>query len=194
MKTIFNTPVIRDVLCLLARLIMRLIRWKVVGETPAYDKCVLIAAPHTSNWDFPYMLCTILSRRMEVRWMGKQQLFSGPFGGIMKWLGGIPIERSKTNNTVDEMAKAFLENDKLTLLITPEGTRSKVKEWKTGFYHIAVAAKVPIVQGFLDSSIRSCGFGPSFHPTGDTEQDIAKIKDFYKNMLGVRPELGVSTD
>ena len=155
---------------------------------------MLIAAPHTSNWDFLYMLCVILSRRMEVRWMGKQQLFKRPFGWLMKWLGGIPIERSKTNNTVDSMVEAFNSAENLTLLITPEGTRSKVRQWKTGFYHIACAAGVPIVRGFLDKSVRSCGFGPSFEPSGNLDSDIAEIKNYYKDMVGLHPELGVTTE
>lgn len=185
MKTIYTTPILRDVLSLIARLILRLIGWKVTGETPQYKKYILIAAPHTSNWDFIFMLLVVLSRKMDARWMGKQQLFRPPFHGVMKWLGGIPIERSKTNNTVDSMVNAFQSAPTLTLLITPEGTRSKVKEWKTGFYRIANSAEVPIVLGFIDASTKSCGFGDTFHPSGDIDNDMLAIKANYKNKSGI---------
>ena len=140
------------------------------------------------------MLCVVLTRKMDVRWMGKQQLFKQPFRWLMIWLGGIPIERSKTNNTVDSMVNAFNENQTLTLLITPEGTRSKVRQWKTGFYHIAVAANVPIVLGYLDSRYNSCGFGPVFERSDNIDNDIEAIKQHYKDMVGLRPDLGVIVD
>ncbi len=185
MKTIYTTPIFREVLSLVARLFLRLTGWKVTGETPHYKKYILIAAPHTSNWDFIFMLCVVLSRKMDARWMGKQQLFKPPFHGIMKWLGGIAIERSKTNNTVDSMVNAFESASSLTLLITPEGTRSKVKEWKTGFYRIATAAEIPIVLGFIDASTKTCGFGDTFNPTGNIDEDMLKIKANYNDKTGL---------
>lgn len=194
MKTIFTTPVFRELLSLVARAFMRFKGYKITGENPPYDKYVLVCAPHTSNWDFIYMLCVVLSRKMDVRWMGKRQLFRQPFKYIMIWLGGIPIERSTANNTVDTMVDAFNSNDRLTLLITPEGTRSKVRQWKTGFYHIAKAANVPIVLGYLDARYDRCGFGPVFERSDDIDQDIAAIKHHYKDMVGLRPELGVTAD
>jgi len=185
MKTIYTTPIFREALSLVARLFLRLKGWKVTGETPQYKKYILIAAPHTSNWDFVFMLCVVLSRKMDARWMGKQQLFKPPFHGVMKWLGGIAIERSKTNNTVDSMVNAFQSTSSLTLLITPEGTRSKVKEWKTGFYRIATAAEIPIVLGFIDASTKTCGFGDTFNPSGDIDEDMLKIKANYKDKTGL---------
>ena len=185
MKTIYTTPIFREALSLVARLFLRIKGWKVTGETPQYKKYILIAAPHTSNWDFVFMLCVVLSRKMDARWMGKQQLFKPPFHGVMKWLGGIAIERSKTNNTVDSMVNAFQSTSSLTLLITPEGTRSKVKEWKTGFYRIATAAEIPIVLGFIDASTKTCGFGDTFNPSGDIDEDMLKIKANYKDKTGI---------
>ena len=186
MKTIYTTPIFREVLSLIARLCLRLSGWKVTGETPQYKKYVLIAAPHTSNWDFIFMLFVVLSRKMDARWMGKQQLFKAPFHGFMKWLGGVAIERSKTNNTVDIMVRNFQSAETMSLLITPEGTRSKVKEWKTGFYHIASKAELPIVLGFIDASTKTCGFGDTFIPTGNIDQDLLFIKQNYRDKTGIR--------
>ena len=185
MKTIYTTPIFREVLSLIARLCLRLAGWKVTGETPKYKKYILIAAPHTSNWDFIFMLLVVLSRKMDARWMGKQQLFKPPFHGFMKWPCGIAIERSKTNNTVDSMVSAFESATSLTLLITPEGTRSKVKEWKTGFYRIAVAAEIPIILGFIDASTKTCGFGDTYNPSGDIDKDMLEIKANYKDKTGL---------
>jgi 1-acyl-sn-glycerol-3-phosphate acyltransferase len=185
MKTIYTTPVLREFLSIIARLFLRLAGWKVVGETPQYKKYILIAAPHTSNWDFIFMLLVVLSRKMDARWMGKQQLFKPPFRGFMKWLGGIAIERSKANNTVDTMVSTFQSAPNLTLLITPEGTRSKVKEWKTGFYRIATAAEIPIVLGFIDASTKTCGFGDTFNSTGNITEDMITIKANYQDKTGI---------
>ena len=169
----------------LGRVVLKIMGWKVSGALPVEPRSVIIAAPHTSNWDFIFMLFVVLSRKMDARWMGKQQLFSPPFRGLMKWLGGIPIERSKTNNTVDSMVNAFQSAPTLTLLITPEGTRSKVKEWKTGFYRIATAADIPIVLGFIDASTKTCGFGDTFNPSGNIDEDMLVIKANYKNKSGI---------
>lgn len=185
MKTIYTTPIFREVLCIVARICLRLAGWKVTGSTPQYKKYILIAAPHTSNWDFIFMLLVVLSRKMDARWMGKQQLFKPPFNGFMKWLGGVAIERSKTNNTVDIMVSNFQSAETMSLLITPEGTRSKVKEWKTGFYHIAEKAQLPIVLGFIDAPTKSCGFGDTFYPTGNIDEDMPLIKANYKDKAGI---------
>jgi len=185
MNTIYATPVFREILSLVARICLRLTGWKVTGETPQHKKYILIAAPHTSNWDFIFMLFVVLSRKMDVRWMGKQQLFTPPFSGFMKWLGGVAIERSKTNNTVDIMVSNFHSAKTMSLLITPEGTRSKVKEWKTGFYHIATKAQLPIVLGYIDASTKTCGFGDTFNPTGNIDEDMLLIKANYKDKIGI---------
>ena len=191
MTTVFTTPIIRHVLVLFAKSFLFLKGWKVIGDPLEEKKYIFIAAPHTSNWDFIFMICIALTKNIDVRWMGKEQLFPKPFKGFMVWLGGISIARSTTNNTVTEMVKRFKSVDKMTLLITPEGTRSKVEKWKTGFYHIALEAKVPIFRGFIDAPSKTCGIIDKFIPTGRIEEDMEKIKNFYRTKTGINPQLGL---
>ncbi len=166
-----------------------LLGWKVVGEKPPEKKCMLIAAPHTSNWDFPTMMVVAFVLGLDVHWMGKHTLFpKGPLGAIMRWFGGLAIDRSKRHNTVEQMVEQYRQRDELLVLITPEGTRSRVEQWKAGFYHIAVGAEVPIYLGFVDTKTKRTGLGPAFHPTGNYEEDIKKIMAFYDDKVGFKPE------
>lgn len=166
-------------------MLTRLIGWRVVGHKPPEEKCVLIAAPHTSNWDFTTMMAVAFVLRLNVHWMGKHTLFPpGILGALMRWFGGIAIDRSKNHNTVEQMVEQFRCRDELLVLITPEGTRSKVETWKAGFYHIAVGAGVPIYLGFVDVARRETGVGPAFIPTGNYEADIAEIMAFYNDKKG----------
>ena len=158
--------------------------WKVEGTAPAGDKFVVIAAPHTSNWDLPFMLGVAYKFRIRLHWMGKDSLFRPPFGPLMKMLGGIPIDRSKANNVVTQMIDVFDRADGLAVAIPPEGTRSKVRVWKTGFYNIAHGAGVPIALGFLDYRRKVGGIGGVFTTTGDYETDVAEIKAFYATITG----------
>lgn len=185
-RSLFRTPVLQPLLALLAVGLLRLIGWKVVGGLPANNKYVLIGAPHTSNWDFPLMLLAVLKVGMDVHWLGKKNLFPFPFAGFMRWLGGIPVDRSKSNNLVDQLVALFGRRDELILLIPPEGTRSQVERWKSGFYYVAQGAGVPILLGFIDSSRRELGFGPLFYPTGDYAADLVAIQEFYRDKRGVR--------
>jgi 1-acyl-sn-glycerol-3-phosphate acyltransferase len=184
--TLFHTPVVNTVLRALSLAFLRLAGWKVEGELPANaSKCVLIAAPHTSNWDLPYTLMVAFALNLQVYWMGKQSLFKRPFGGLMKWLGGIPVDRSKSTNLVAASAAAIRAADgPLQLVVPPEGTRGKTRHWKTGFYHIALAAQVPIVLAYMDYARKVSGLGPVFQPTGDVEADMAVIKRFYAGIKG----------
>ncbi len=184
--TIFRTPLVRPLLALLSRGVLRLLGWRVVGEVPAERRFVLIGAPHTSNWDFPLMIMAVLVARLDVHWMGKHTLFPWPLAGFMKWLGGAPIDRRQANNTVGQMVERFAQADAWILLIPPEGTRARVERWKSGFYHIAHGAGVPIVRGFIDASRRELGFGPAFVTTGDLEADLPKIQQFYADKRGLR--------
>lgn len=188
-KTMFDTLIIKDILYYISRLFLKLTGWKISGELPKEKSFVLIAAPHTSNWDLPYMLATSFSLKAKPYWMGKSQIFKPPFKNLMKWMGGIPIDRSKSNNMVDYTANLLKQSDELIVTIPPEGTRSKVKYWKTGFYHIANLAQVPIVLGYLDYKTKIGGIGGVIYPTGDIERDMIKIKDFYKNISGKKPAL-----
>jgi 1-acyl-sn-glycerol-3-phosphate acyltransferase len=172
-RSLFRTPVLQPLLAWIAVGLLRLTGWRVVGGLPPNDRYVLIGAPHTSNWDFPLMLLAVLKVGMDVHWLGKKSLFPFPFAGFMRWLGGIPVDRSKSNRLVDQ-------------LVPPEGTRSQVERWKSGFYYVAQGAGVPILLGFIDFSRKELGFGPLFHPTGDYAADLASIQDFYRDKRGIR--------
>jgi len=188
-KTMYNTFIIKDFLRLLSAIFLKLTGWKVSGELPKENgevikKFVMIAAPHTSNWDLPYMLTICFGLKAKIFWMGKAQIFKQPFKGLMMWMGGIPIDRSQSHNTVDYTAEVIKKASEIIVTVPPEGTRSKVKYWKTGFYHIAVAANVPIVLGFLDYEKKIGGIGGVIYPTGNIDEDMIKIKAFYQNVKG----------
>ena len=186
-RTIFNTPLINTLMHWLSRLILRLLGWQIEGKAPAAPKYVLIAAPHTSNWDFPFTLMVCFALQMPVYWMGKASLFPPVLGGIMRWLGGIPVERSRQGNLVQSTVDAFQRSTRLTVIIPPEGTRSKVTHWKTGFYYIAQGAGLPIALGFLDFKRKRAGVERLFEVTGDIEADMVKIQAFYANITGKNP-------
>lgn len=185
-NTIFDTPVVNSLLRWISVTFLRLKGWTITGELPAgHPKCVLIAAPHTSNWDLPYTLMVAFHLNLHVYWMGKASIFRWPFGGIMKWLGGIPVERSQANNLVAASVEAIRAATRpLQLVVPPEGTRSKVRQWRTGFYYIALGAGVPIVMAFMDYEKRLSGLGPVFMPSGDIEADMREIKAFYAPFKG----------
>ena len=186
--TIFSTPLLTPCLRLLAIGLLKLSGWKSVGKDLPQAKVVLIAAPHTSNWDFPIMVLVALKLRIKIYWMGKHSLFPLPVAWLMKWLGGIAIDRRKAQNMVQQTVAQYNRNACLVVLIPPEGTRSKVERWKTGFYHIAVNAKVPILLGYLDASKREAGLADFFYPSGDLEKDMSDIKAFYADKVGLREE------
>jgi 1-acyl-sn-glycerol-3-phosphate acyltransferase len=185
-RTIFDTPVVNTVLRGLSVAILKLAGWKVQGSLPpGCAKSVFIAAPHTSNWDLPFTLMVAFSLRLHIYWMGKTQIFKPPFKGLMMWLGGIPVQRDKANNLVEASAQAIRDADgPLQLVVPPEGTRSKTRYWKTGFYYIAVSAQVPIVLAYMDYEKKVSGLGPVFQPSGDIEADMVKIKAFYAQFKG----------
>lgn len=161
------------------RLGLRLTGWRFEGELPDLAKFIIIGAPHTSNWDFLYAMLAILSVDMRMSWMAKASLFYPPQGAVMRWLGGIGVDRSKSFGIVDQMVEEFEKRDQLVLGITPEGTRKKVDQWKTGFYHIAVGANIPILVVCLDYRNKVIGLGPLITPTGDKDKDIAEMRSFY---------------
>ena len=173
----------------LARLFLRLAGWQAQGEKPSTSRFVLIAAPHTSNWDLPYILAFAAIYEVKISWMGKHSLFRPPMGWLMKRLGGIPIVRHRKGNIVSQMTQAFQEREELALVVPPEGTRSYVAHWKSGFYHIARSANVPIVFGFLDYEKRLGGFGPTLYPSDDLQHDMNQIRNFYADKIGKYPEL-----
>lgn len=170
---------------------MKLMGWQFAGEFPANRKFVIIGAPHTSNWDMPHLLAIASQMGIKVHWLGKKQIFKWPFAGLMKKLGGIPIDRSGKHNVVDQTAAAFGRRDEFYLVVPPEGTRGKVKYWKTGFYHIAHQAGVPIVLGFMDYSTKTGGVGPAIMTSGDYDADMIVIREFYAGVKGKYPDQGV---
>jgi 1-acyl-sn-glycerol-3-phosphate acyltransferase len=185
-RTIFSTPLVNSALRAFSRLFLRLNGWTVEGSLPADQaKCVLIAAPHTSNWDLPYTLMAAFALRLNIYWMGKQQIFRWPFGPVMRWLGGIAVNREQSTNLVAASAAALRAADgPVQLIVPPEGTRSKTRYWKTGFYWIAHEAQVPIVLAYMDYAQKRSGLGPVFQPSGDIEADMAQIKRFYAPFKG----------
>lgn len=184
--TIFDTPIVNTLLRWLSVAFLRLTGWQVVGKLPAdAAKSVLIAAPHTSNWDLPYTLMVAFALRLNVYWMGKTSLFKPPFRGLMMWLGGIPVDRGQSNNLVAASSAAIMQAaGPLQLIVPPEGTRSGTRYWKTGFYYIAAGAGVPIVMAYLDYDKKIGGLGPVFQTTGDIAADMLAIKAFYANVKG----------
>jgi len=189
-RTIFDTPVVNTVLRTFSVAFLKLTGWKIVGQLPAdARKSVFIAAPHTSNWDLPYTLMVAFALRLNIYWMGKAQIFRWPFGPLMRWLGGVAVQREQANNLVAASVQALQNSDgPVQLVVPPEGTRSKVRYWKTGFYYIALGAQVPIVMSFMDYGNKVSGLGPAFLPTGDIEADMVAIKAFYAPFKGKNPD------
>jgi 1-acyl-sn-glycerol-3-phosphate acyltransferase len=167
---------------------LKLTGWTVQGDWPGLDRAVLVAAPHTSNWDGINMLATAGYYRVKLRWMGKKSLTQGPFGWLIKALGCVPIDRSKSNDVVGAMREAFASEPRMILAIPPEGTRSAVQEWKSGFYHIAVAATVPIILSVLDYKTKTARLAAVITPTGDYASDLATIRAHYRDAHGKHPE------
>jgi 1-acyl-sn-glycerol-3-phosphate acyltransferase len=189
-RTLFDAPFVNTLLRAGSRAFLRLTGWKVEGSLPAEArKCVLIAAPHTSNWDLPYTLMVAFVLNLNIYWMGKHSLFAFPFGPVMRWLGGIAVDRSRSTNLVSASAMALKAADgPVQLVVPPEGTRGRTTHWKTGFYYIALEAGVPIVLAYMDYARKVSGLGPVFVPTGDVDADMAEIKRFYAGVKGRRPQ------
>ena len=187
-KITHNGPISGLIPYCIGRVWMWIFGWDVIGRVPSGGKFVLVGAPHTSNWDFPFALATFYIFRLKMSWMGKDTLFKKPFGKIMKWLGGIPIDRSSEHGVVDQIVKQFNESRKLVVAIAPSGTRKKRDYWKSGFYWIAYTAQVPIFCGYLDYSRKKACLGLSFVPTGDIKKDMDRIREFFKGVRGKNPE------
>lgn len=170
-----------------ARWLLQLAGWRLEGVRPTLDRYVLIAAPHTSNWDFPLMLAFAAAYDIKVTWMAKHSLFFPPVGWIMRLMGGMPIVRHENRNVVDSMVDVFRSAQRLVLVVPTEGTREHTEFWKSGFYHIARQADVPIVPSFLDFGGKRGGFGPALELSGDLGKDMQYFRDFYRDMRGKFP-------
>lgn len=163
---------------------LKLAGWKLHGDWPGLDKAVLVAAPHTSNWDGLNMLATAGYYRVKLAWMGKKSLTQGPFGWVLKAMGCVPIDRSQSNDVVNVMREAFAARDRMILAIPPEGTRSLAREWKSGFYHIAHGAGVPLVISVLDYGTKRVSLAAVIEPSGDYDADLALIRAHYATAKG----------
>lgn len=165
--------------------------WTIVGDIPKdLEKYVIIVAPHTSNWDFIIGLAVRSVKRMKTKFLGKKELFKFPFGFIFRWLGGYPVDRSESQNIVDVVAGIFDEHEEFSIALSPEGTRSKVDRLRTGFYHIAKKANVPIVMAAIDYAEKKVIFDQPFYPKTE-ENDFSRIINFYKDVKGKYPENGI---
>ncbi len=155
---------------------------------PDVSKVVIIVAPHTTNWDFVVGIAAKFALGLRASWLGKHTLFRPPFGGLMRWLGGIPVDRSRPNDVVARSVEQFAEMERMVLGISPEGTRKAVPRWKTGFYRIAQGAGVPIVPVAFDWSRRVLAIGPALSPGGDTDADLRTLGQFFEAARGRRGE------
>lgn len=167
---------------------LKLSGWTVRGEWPVLDKAVAIVAPHTSNWDGPILLAAAGYFRVKPKWLGKASLGTGPFAGLLKWLGCIPIDRSAGQDVVRTVRDVFLAHDRIVLGLAPEGTRKLTPAWRSGFYHIACAAGVPIIIGVIDYRTRTVSLPAVFHPTGDYAADLMRIQSYYRDAVGRNPD------
>ena len=163
---------------LIGRLYLRAFGWRVAGALPC-RRAVVIAAPHTSNWDLPFMLAVSYALGAKPSWLGKRELFRAPLGWLLRWLGGIAVDRSAPQGLVGEAVARFGQRDELFLVIPPSGTRARAPYWKSGFYHVARGAGVPIVCAYLDYRHRVGGVGLSFVPTASIGADMDRIRAFY---------------
>jgi 1-acyl-sn-glycerol-3-phosphate acyltransferase len=163
----------------LGRAMLRVFGWRIGSGPPDVAKCVVIAAPHSSNRDFFVGIAIVFALRLDAHWIGKAELFRGPLGPVMRWLGGLAVDRRHAEGVVEATVAMFKGRDRLMLAVAPEGTRKPVSRWKSGFYRIALGAGVPIVPGYFDNGRRLVGFGDPFHPTGNAEADIAALRGFY---------------
>jgi 1-acyl-sn-glycerol-3-phosphate acyltransferase len=186
--TVFDSTLAVLILQPVARLLLKLVGWRRIGVKPPMKQAIIIGAHHTSNWDFVLALIFAFDLGVAISWMGKDSLFNWPLGGLFRWLGGIPIDRSRSSNMVEASIRELKAGNIGYLVVTPEGTRSKRERWKTGFYHIATGANVPILLGFLDFKEKKVGLGPTIYPTGELEADLDKIREFYDTITAKFPE------
>jgi 1-acyl-sn-glycerol-3-phosphate acyltransferase len=166
--------------------------WSAHGVVPYPRKFVLIAAPHTSNWDFLYFVGLTEELGFMPHFMAKKSLFRWPWKNFMLDMGGVPVDRSSNRNYVQAMIDEFSRRKEFMLTIAPEGTRGTVRAWKTGFYHIAMGAKVPIVVGMMDYGTKTGGLGPAIWPTGDYVADMKKVAEVYTSVTPKHPAKGMT--
>ncbi len=173
---------------LISRLLLRLSGWRLDERLPEPQSYVLIGYPHTSNWDFILAMLAKGALGFRFHWVAKDSLFWWPLGVLLQAIGGIPVNRRKSSGVIDQLAQRFRQDPELVIVITPEGTRGYRDYWKSGFYHLAQAADVPVALGYVDFGNRRLGIGPLLRLSGDLQQDMANIADFYADKQGLFPE------
>ncbi|WP_125037872.1 1-acyl-sn-glycerol-3-phosphate acyltransferase [Nocardioides sp. LS1] len=171
----------------LARLLLRLARWQAVGRPPV--KGVLVGAPHTSNWDWVLTMLLAWVNDVQIRLLVKKEFFRGPLGPLLRATGGVPLDRQSPGATIRELLAEADEHEAFLLGIAAEGTRSKGDYWKGGFLRISQQTGLPVTMAFLDAPSRTVGFGPTFTPSGDVVADMDRVRAFYADKRGIRPEL-----
>lgn len=187
--TLFSTPILSSALRVISRLMLKIIRWRVIGALPeGQRKYVLIVAPHTSNWDFILFIFAVSVLRLQPSVLIKSTLFVGPLGWFLRYCGAIPVNRTQANSLVDYIAGIYAEREEFVLIITPEGTRSANPNWKRGFHHVARKAEVPVLVVYVDSAIRTIGIEGLMEPSDDADADIRKLKQFYDSKSGLKPK------
>jgi 1-acyl-sn-glycerol-3-phosphate acyltransferase len=172
----------------LARAFLRWSGWRLVGEPPPVSRCLIIFAPHTSSWDFPLLLAVRCAFGQPVAYLAKHTLFRFPFAGLLRRTGAIPVDRTERHELVSTLAQAFREREWLWLALSPEGTRDRTDHWKSGFYHVAREAGVPLLLAFIDARRRECGLGGLLWLTGDVDADMARLREFFADKQGIEPE------
>jgi len=173
----------------IAKAILKIGGWEIVGSKPLVPKAVVVAAPHTSNWDGFWGLVCRVALDVELHFFAKQSLFWFPLDVLLRSLGGIPLDRKRAGSAVDQAIEMFRNSESFYFGLAPEGTRSRVDHWKSGFYRIAEGADVPVVLGFLDYGKRQIGIGPTLKLSGDPQKDLEFFREFYKDVKGRRPEM-----
>lgn len=172
----------------LAKFFLLLFGWRVTNNFPNVPKAVVIGGPHTSNWDGVFTFAAMMQIGLNANLMIKDSAMKGPLGSLLRWLGAIPVDRSKAGGVVEQSVEQFLAHDKFAMVVSPEGTRSGTEQWKTGFYHIAYKAGVPIVIATADYQKKEITFLAVFTPTGDIEGDVHKIQQYYATIHPRHPE------
>jgi 1-acyl-sn-glycerol-3-phosphate acyltransferase len=165
---------------------LALLGWRVEGEVPDLPKFVIAVAPHTSNWDFVVGASAMFALDLRLAFIGKHTLFRGPFAPVLRWMGGIPVDRSSPHGMVSESVAGFAGVERRILVIAPEGTRRPVPQFKSGFLHIARGAHVPVVLATLDYQARCVRLGPAFEPGEDIEEERRKTEAFFAPIRGKR--------
>jgi len=187
--TLFTTPILSPLLRLISKIILKFIRWRVVGSLPEEQKkYVLIVAPHTSNWDFILFVLAVSVLRLKPSVLIKSTLFVGPLGWFLRYCGAIPVNRTQASSLVNYIAGIYEEREEFVLIITPEGTRSPNPNWKRGFHHVATTAQVPILIAYVDSATKTIGIKGLMEPSDDVDGDIRQLKTFFDSKSGLKPK------